>query len=172
VNPDEALLTAAEISIAIIGFAGIVSALRISASSETHTMLRLRLRLMIEGSANVMFFSFLPFVLSAFLTGEQIWAFGSGFLAVTSPINLGSVYFRQKRLFGTALLRRTLLFDTSVIFMTITVEIVLILNCFGLFFEPSFGPYLMGVLLPMGVAVAMFVRSIFSGENDNAETPA
>jgi hypothetical protein len=109
--------------------------------------------------------------LSSVFSGEQIWAFGSGILAITSPISLASVYLRQKRLFGTALLRKTLMFDTSVILMTISVEAVLVINCLGVFFEPSFGPYLLGVLLPMGVSVAMFVRSIFAGENNGAKTP-
>ena len=125
---------------------------------------------MIEGSASVIVFAFLPFVLSSFLSGSQVWAYGSGILAFTSPINLGSVYFRQKRLFGSALLRQTLLFDTSVILMSITVEVVLILNCLGILFEPRFGAYLLGVLLPMGIAVAMFVRAIFS--TDTVENPA
>ena len=161
-NSDEVLLTTAEIAIAVIGFAGIVAALRPNMPGTENAMLRLRLRLMIEGSSNVMIFAFLPFVLSAVIPEDQIWAVGSGILAVTSPINLGSVYVRQKRLFGSALLHHTLLFDTSVIFMTATIEVLLILNCFGIFFEPAFGAYLLGVLLPMGVSVAMFARSVFA----------
>ena len=169
-NPDETLLTIAEIAIAIIGFAGIVSALRPSASRSADVMHRLRMRLMVEGSANVMIFAFLPFLLSAFLSGQQVWAVGSGILAITSPISTGSVYLRQRRIFGSAMLRRTLLFDSSVILMTIAVEFVLILNCLGVFFEPRFGGYLLGVLFPMGVSVAMFIRAIFA--SDSVEDPA
>jgi hypothetical protein len=60
------------------------------------------------------------------------------------------------------MLRQTLLFDTSVILLTIAVDIILIFNCLGVLFEPRFGAYLLGVLLPMAVAVAMFVRAIFA----------
>jgi hypothetical protein len=67
------------------------------------------------------------------------------------------------RLFGSALIRETLLFDTSVIFMALGVEAVLIINCLGVF-EPRFAGYLLGVLLPLGVAVAMFVRAIFAAD--------
>ena len=46
---DEALLTIAEIAIATIGFAGIVSALRPKSSHVSDSMHRLRLRLAREG---------------------------------------------------------------------------------------------------------------------------
>ena len=112
---NEALLTIAEIAIATIGFAGIVSALRPKASHAADAMHRLRLRLMVEASASVMIYAFLPFVLAGFVSEQQTWAIGSGVIAFTSPIHVGSIYNRQRRIFGSALLRDTLLFDTSVI---------------------------------------------------------
>ena len=163
-NSEEALLTIAEIAIATIGFAGIVSALRPTTSHASDSMHRLRLRLMVEGSASVMVYAFLPFVLSGVIPEQQIWAIGSGILAITSPIHVGSIYRRQQRLFGSALIRETLLFDTSVIIMAVGVETVLVFNCLGLLFEPRFSGYLLGVLLPLGVAVAMFVRAIFASD--------
>ena len=169
-NANEALLTIAEIAIAIIGFAGIVFALRPAHSHVSDAMHRLRLRLMIEGSASVMVYAFFPFVLSGILSEQQTWAIGSGFLAFTSPIHVGSIYQRQRRLFGSALIRETLLFDTSVIIMAVGVEAVLILNCLGVLFEPRFAGYLLGVLLPLGVAVAMFVRAIFASDANNIDT--
>jgi len=164
VTASEALLTIAEIAIATIGFAGIVSALRPTSSHVSDAMHRLRLRLMIEGSASVMVYAFMPFVLTGVFPEQQTWAIGSGILAFTSPIHVGSIYKRQRRLFGSALIRETLLFDTSVIVMAIGVEAVLILNCLGVLFEPRFSGYLLGVLLPLGVAVAMFVRAIFASD--------
>ncbi len=166
-NSEEALLTIAEIAIATIGFAGIVSALRPTTSHASDSMHRLRLRLMVEGSASVMVYAFLPFVLSGVIPEQQIWAIGSGILAITSPIHVGSIYRRQKRLFGSALIRETLLFDTSVIIMAVGVETVLVFNCLGLLFEPRFSGYLLGVLLPLGVAVAMFVRAIFASDKQH-----
>jgi hypothetical protein len=171
VNPNEALLTIAEIAIATIGFAGIMSALRSSSAQKTNAMHRLRLRLMVEASASVMVFAFLPFVLSGLVDIDRIWIFGSAILAITSPMLVGSIYVRQRRLFGTGLIRETLLFDTFVVIMAVFVEAVLIVNCFGTFFEQHFAAYLLGVLFPLGVAVAMFIRAIFAADANDRRTP-
>ncbi len=166
---DEALLTIAEIAIATIGFAGIVSALRPKAAYAADAMHRLRLRLMVEASATVMIYAFLPFVLAGVFSEQRVWAIGSGILAFTSPIHVGSIYSRQRRLFGSTLVRDTLLFDTSVIIMAFGVEIVLILNSLGVLFQPRFSGYLLGILLPLGVAVAMFIRAIFSSSGQGSD---
>jgi hypothetical protein len=171
VDPNEALLAIAEISIATIGFAGIMSALRPSSAHSTDAMHRLRLRLMVEASASVMVFAFLPFVLLGFVGSDRIWTVGSGILAVTSPLLVGSIYVRQRRLFGTGLIRETLLFDTVVVIMAVLVEIALIVNCIGAVFEPRSTAYLMGVLFPLAVAVAMFIRAIFAADANDRDVP-
>ena len=170
-DPNEALLTIAEIAIATIGFAGIMSALRPSSSDSADAMHRLRLRLMVEASASVMIFAFLPFVLLGLVDSEKIWALGSGILAITSPLLVGSIYVRQRRLFGTGLIRETLLFDTSVVVMAALVEIALIVNCLSEFFESHFAAYLLGVLFPLAVAVAMFIRAIFASDAVERDLP-
>ena len=150
-DPNEALLTIAEIAIATIGFAGIMSALRPSSSHAADAMHQLRLRLMVESSASVMVFAFLPFVLLGLVDSEKIWTLGSGILAITCPLLVGSVYVRQRRLFGTGLIRETLLFDSFVVVMAVLVEIALIVNCLGTLFESRFAAYLLGVLFPLAV---------------------
>jgi len=171
VNPNEALLTIAEIAIATIGFAGIMSALRPSSAHPADAMHRLRLRLMVEASASVMIFAFLPFVLVGLVDDEKIWALGSGILALTSPFLVGSIYVRQRRLFGSGLIRETLLFDTLVVAMAVLVEIVLIVNFLGVLFESRFAAYLLGVLFPLSVAVAMFIRAIFASDAIDRDPP-
>ena len=170
-NPNEALLTIAEIAIATIGFAGIMSALRPSSSHTADAMHRLRLRLMVEAGASVMVFAFLPFVLLGLVDSEKIWALGSGIIAVTSPLLVGSIYVRQRRLFGSSLIRETILFDTFVVVMAVLVEAALIVNCLGVFFEPRFAAYLLGVLFPLAVAVAMFIRAIFASDVNERDLP-
>ena len=170
-DPNEALLTIAEIAIATIGFAGIMSALRPSSAHPTDAMHRLRLRLMVEASASVMVYAFLPFVLLGLIDSEKIWTLGSGILAITSPLLVGSIYVRQRRLFGTGLIRETLLFDTFVVVMAALVEIALIVNFLDLIFEAHFAAYLLGVLFPLGVAVAMFIRAIFASDSNERELP-
>ena len=122
---------------------------------------------MVEASASVMVFAFLPFVLLGLVDSERIWTLGSGILAITSPLLVGSIYVRQRLLFGTGLLRETLLFDTSVVAMAVLVEIALVINCLGDVFESRFAAYLLGVLFPLGVAVAMFIRAM--GASDASE---
>jgi hypothetical protein len=172
VNPNEALLTIAEIAIATIGFAGIMSALRTSSSHSADAMHGLRLRLMVEASASVMVFAFLPFVLLGMVDSERIWTLGSGILAITSPLLVGSIYVRQRRLFGTGLIRETLLFDTFVVAVAVVVETALIVNCLGIFFESHFAAYLLGVLFPLSVAVAMFIRAIFASDAADRDPPS
>ncbi len=170
-DPNEALLTIAEIAIATIGFAGIMSALRPSSSHSADAMHRLRLRLMVEASASVMVFAFLPSVLLGLVDSEKVWALGSGILAITSPLLVGSIYVRQRRLFGTGLIRETLLFDSFVVVMAGLVEITLIVNFLTEFFESHFAAYLLGVLFPLAVAVAMFIRAIFASDAIERDPP-
>lgn len=164
-NPSETLLTIAEISIAVIGFAGIVSALRPRSSPHADAMHRLRMRIMIETSAYVVVFAFFPLLLAGLdLPKDVVWGVGSALLAATAPIQVSSIYVRQRSLFGSALLRETLLFDASTIGLAVLVECALIANATGLFFEPRFAGYLVGVLFPLWAAVAMFIRAILASE--------
>ena len=100
-----------------------------------------------------------------------MWALGSGILALTSPFLVGSIYVRQRRLFGSGLIRETLLFDTFVVAMAVLVEIVLIVNFLGVIFESRFAAYLLGVLFPLSVAVAMFIRAIFASDAIDRDPP-
>jgi len=58
-----------------------------------------------------------------------------------------------------------------VVIMAMLVEIVLIVNCLGMVFESHFDAYLLGVLFPLGVAVAMFIRAIFAYDADERDLP-
>ena len=166
-NPSETLLTIAEISIAVIGFAGIVSALRPRSSPHADAMhrLRMRMRIMIETSAYVVVFAFFPLLLAGLdLPKDVVWGVGSALLAATAPIQVTSIYVRQRSLFGSALLRETLLFDASTIGLAVLVECALIANATGPLVEPRFAGYLVGVLFPLWAAVAMFIRAILASE--------
>jgi len=47
----------------------------------------------------------------------------------------------------------------------------LIVNCLGTLFESRFAAYLLGVLFPLGVAVAMFIRAIFASDAIERDLP-
>jgi hypothetical protein len=85
---------------------------------------------------------------------------------------VSSIYVRQRNLFGSSLIRETLLFDSFVMVSAVVVESALIINCFSAVFELRFAPYLLGVLFPLAVAVAMFIRAIFAADAyDRRNTP-
>ena len=162
-HPQETLLTIAEISIAVIGFAGIIFTLRPPSSRHADTMHRLRLRIMIEASAYVMLFSLVPALfLPEELDSEGSWQIGSGLLAFTGPVLVGSIYFRQRRFFGKTLLRETILFDSSTITIALMVETSLILAWLGLLPGRASSVYLLGLLFHQGAAIAMFLRALFA----------
>jgi len=161
--PQETLLTLAEIGIAVIGFAGILSALRPSRSTHADAMHSLRLRIMVEASAYVMLFCFVPLLVVSDDAGDpRVWAAGSALLAVAAPVLVASIYTRQRRIFGSMLLRETLLFDALTIALAAISEVVLILNASQVLFPARFAGYLVGLLFLLGAAVAMFVRAIFA----------
>jgi hypothetical protein len=163
VNSSDALLTIAEIAIAVIGFAGIIFALRPDFAGSAESMHRLRLRIMVETSAYVMALAFAPLI---FLSGGgstyPVWRIGTGALAVTAPILFASIYIRQRKIFGAALVRDTILFDSSTIGLGLAIEGVLILTTLGLIGFPAASAYLLGLLFPLGASVAMFIRALFS----------
>jgi hypothetical protein len=162
-NPSDSLLTIAEISIAVIGFAGIVFALRPEESGAAEMMHRLRLRIMVEASSYVMALSFLPLVvLPADGDAPQLWRLGTALIAITAPVLVASIYIRQRALFGSALLRETILFDSLMIVLAIAVEAVMVLSALGVGLLRPASTYLLGLLLMLGAAVAMFIRVLFS----------
>ena len=141
-SPEDLLMTIAEIAVAIIGFASVVSALDSRRAADGNPMLRLRLRLMIEMAAQALTFSLLPLLLVLErATASYAWQLASGALAIAAPAHLLSIYVRQRRLFGRTLLRATLLFDSTVLLVGSLVEGVLVLNTFGLAFAPRFSAY-------------------------------
>ena len=171
-NTVDTLLTLAEIAIAVIGFAGIVFALRSRISDRAEAMHRLRMRIMIEASGYVMLFSMLPaLLLPEEISDESVWQAGTALLAVTSPVLVASIYVRQRRRFGSTLLRETLLFDSFTILVAVVVEALLLLASTGQLPGRAASVYVLGLLFPQGAAVAMFVRALFSSSQSSDSPP-
>lgn len=134
-------------------------------------MHRLRLRIMIEASAYAMLFALLPaLLLPKELDREEFWRLGSALLAITGPILISSIYVRQRRFFGSTLLRETLLFDSFSIFIAVLVEAALIGAWLGLLPGRASATYLLGLLFHQGAAIAMFLRALFAA-SQGAEAP-
>ena len=75
---------------------------------------------------------------------------------------VSSIYVRQRRFFGSTLLRETLLFDSSTILIAIGVESSLILAWLGVLPGRASAACLLGLLFHQGAAIAMCLRALFA----------
>ena len=158
IEPPDALLTIAEIAIAVVGFAGIAFVLRAGSPKPINLF---RLQLMVETSVLAVTFSFLPILLLTTALGpDSVWALSSAGLGVVMPIYVATVFFRQARRFGATLLPEARIADALVLAATCVVTALLLLNVFGFAFSNRFTGYLFGLLTMLVGAIAMFVRIV------------
>ena len=110
-----------------------------------------------------MLFALLPaLLLPQEAENTWFWRMGSGLLAVTGPVLVTSIYTRQRRLFGSTLLRDTLLFDSFTIVLALLVEACLVAVWLGHLPDRAPAIYLLGLLFHQGAAIAMFLRALFA----------
>ena len=157
-EPADALLTIAEIAIAVVGFAGIVFALR---SGDDEPINVFRLRLMVEISLFAMAICLAPLIfLAAEWPEERLWAAGSAVLCVLLPIYVTTIFIRQARFFGAAVLPEARIADSVALALTSLISLALVLNALGLLSEKRFAGYLVGLLSTLAAAIWMFSRVI------------
>ncbi len=157
----DVLLTIAEIAIAVLGFAAIVTALRRS-SRDDDLISWFRLRAMIESSIAALAFSFLPFVFrAAGLADSASASLSSALLAVATVVLVGHLFSRQRRLFGSVLLPETRLFDFFLITSATLLAMALSLRSVGFLPQLGFAPYVACLLFFLFGAIQGFVRIVF-----------
>ena len=157
--PTDVLLTIGEIAIAVLGFAGIVTALR-RRSSDRLTWFRLRV--MIEASLLALGFSFVPFVFRAAGLAECSTAsFSSGLFAAATVVLMPMNFLRQRRVSGHFLLPGTRVFDLFLIASGTLLALALSFRSAGLLPQLGFAPYVACLLFFLLVAVQGFVRIVF-----------
>ncbi len=168
IDPPAALLTIAEIAIAVVGFAGIAFVLR---SDSPKPINLFRLQLMVETSVLAVTFSVLPILLlTTELASDRVWSLSSAVLGVVTPIYAASVFIRQAQRFGSTLLPEARIADSTVLAATCVVTAALLLNVFGWAFENRFTGYLVGLLASLMSAIGMFVRIVLlSGARRDGE---
>ena len=165
----DVLLTIAEVAIAILGFAAIVTALRARSDKRTDLVTKNRIIVMIEGSSIALAFSFLPFVFRpAQLADATTAAASSGLFAVATVILGGRIFSRQRTYFGGVLLPETRFFDIATIAVSVALAGGLAARTFGLFPQLGFAPYIACLLFFLFVATQAFVRLVFFA-SENAE---
>ncbi len=162
VIPSDVLLTIAEVAIAVLGFAAIVTALRRRSAQRADLLTRFRLGIMIEASTAVLLFSFLPFVFrAADLQESSVASVSSALFAVALAILLPRGFARQRRHFGSFFLPETRLFDVLAVTSGALLVGALSLRSADLLPQLGFAPYLASLLSILLVAISMFVRFVF-----------
>ncbi len=155
------LETVAQVSVTLSGFSGLVVAFRSGVASSLDSWLpreRLIFWLLLVSSFSALFFSLLPLALGAFaLSDEAIWRSSSLALFPFLASAVGAAWRVNRRLARAG--------HPSVIPhvwaiggpLTVLVAGVQLANGLGLFVAQSFGVYLLGPLLLLGMACLMFV---------------
>ena len=162
VIPTDVLLTIAEVAIAVLGFAGIVTALRRRSAQRADLLTRFRLGIMIQASTTVLLFSFLPFVFrAADLQESSVASVSSALFAVALAILLGRAFARQRRQFGSLLLSETRLFDVCLLTIGALLIGGLSLRSAGLLPQLGFAPYVLALLFALFGGIQAFVRVVF-----------
>ena len=163
-EPDATLLTLAEVSIATVGFAGVVAVVRSGPAPEDATMRQWRLRFMVTAGTGAVALSLLPLpLLAEGLPTPTVWAWGSGLVAL---MNLGIAAWllgEQRIRFGVALYRGSIVNDTV---MLGVLAISTALALWNLAFPARFSFYLCGALVWLGIAIHTFFRMILASSRD------
>lgn len=152
----DVLLTLAEITIAIIGFSGIVGALGRDESRSRSSDEYVLFRWMLDYSLAALLNALIPFLVFATGVGESmgwrissiVWLVGWIVYSILARAYLGEMYKRSTPL------------DRSFHVGDYLVVAVVVLNAVGWPFAPGFLPYFIAVLWFIGGAIVGFVRLI------------
>jgi hypothetical protein len=163
----------AELAVGVLGFSGIVAAIARRGSVGWSRLDRRRFFSMVYLGALVIVLALLPFPFHhAGLQAASVWGWSSGLGAIAivlatlglrraSPADRVPVMAEDPEVSKLALGYGLL--------ATLGSPVLLVLNALGIFFERTFTPYLVAVLLNFGVALTVFVRLLqsaaFAGES-------
>jgi len=163
-QPSEALSTAAQVSVTLAGFAGIVVVFRSGALHEWSTIDKLRLRILLTNSVLPLVLSFIGMLLlSANVPGSIAWRCGSG-LAVALLFAMGRSYSRSFQALSREQLRDPV--TTRLVFYIGggAGTIVMILQFCNLFWLGVFWPFLLAITTLIVAAIVQFVRMVILHE--------
>ncbi len=165
-EPSDALLTISELSIAIVGFAGIVTVLQ-PAETRQLAQNRFRLRVMVEFALASLVFSLLPLaLLYGQGSNERNWSIASAALIIALPAYIIYGRTRQYGIRGPEPIG--LAWFRAFVFVGFGLtELAQLLNIAGVVFHRSFTAYFIGLAWLLVISAIMFARIIFySGAAD------
>ena len=164
-EPSDALFSIAEVSIAIVGFAGIVAALRPTPIDPRHAeMNRWRLEVMVETGVGAVVFSLVPILLIALeLPGKTTWSVSGISSACAMGVFLFHALRSQRRLFGAYIPPGSGITDGAIISLTAAAGIFALLNALDITLEREFAGHLLTVFCWLAVALLAFFRILLAG---------
>ena len=153
----DVLLAICEVSIAFAGFTSIVGVLGQRGVGFWDAEDSFRLWLMIESSLATLLFSLMPFSLYYFHLAETtVWGVSSGAMAIYLVLHL-IVVSPKLRVLDKEGRWSTRRFEPLIGGVMIATTLVQSLNAIGFGFQHSFGAYLLGLILFLGLASMHFV---------------
>lgn len=164
----DVLLAICEVSIAFAGFTSIVGVLGQRSTGHWNAEDSFRLWLMIESSLATLFFSLLPFSLHYFSLAETVvWGVSSGVMATFLIVHL-IIVSPKLRVLDREGQWSTRRFEPITGAIMIAILLVLSLNALDMGFHRSFGAYLLGLILFLGLASMHFVALLVAIHSSNS----
>ena len=153
-QPDDLLLTIAEVSIAYVGFASIVAVLS-SRAGGWEAQDRITFRAMVEVGFVLVLLSFIPHTLaSAGVPEELVWPTASAIgVTVTASMSVRRVIQLRRHAGGVILFGRVFALPLSLFGIA--------LNAVNVFVWQAVGPYVIALVLGLVIASGMFLLLLY-----------
>ena len=166
-QPSEALSTAAQVSVTLAGFAGIVVVFRTGALHEWSGLDKLRLRILLTNSILPLTVSLMAMLLmSADLSPGVIWRISSGLTAVVQ-LSMGAFYSKAFRALPTPDIRQIRSTRWTFYIGGIIGSCVVVFQVYNVIVPGVFWPFFLGIVLLIFAAITQFVRMLFVRESND-----
>ena len=150
------LLTFAEISIALAGFAGIIATFQFKKEEHISRGRVLDLSMIVNISLLCAFMSVFPLALLNFgITERAVWAFCS---SVAGILWLGVILFILRNMNADNVAKPLRILFAFLFIYSSSTAVILFLNAFGIIFNQEFGPYFAAFILAFFMVCFNFSR--------------
>lgn len=161
-DPAGTLLTLVEIAVALLGFAGVVTALSAEPKGTTLAGREFRILVLVIAGSGAVVFSFIPVVALALdVPQHTVWSWMS---LASAALLIGFLtwgLFRQKKLFGAYVPPGAGATDSSLIAVVGLCSVAAVGNAIGWGLDQEFAGYLIAITPWFYVAILVFFRTLF-----------
>jgi hypothetical protein len=158
-EPGEILSTAAQIAVALAGFAGVVVVFRRESVHEWPALDKYRLRLLLSNSVVPLVLCIIGLLLLGIKpapSGIWRWCSGVAFCVISPWVITATAVFHRFKLYRSQGARANFM---SYLFTTLWVAIIL-LQLYNAALLAAFWPFFAGIVLPLVAAILQFARMI------------